>query len=92
MAVRADEVQEGAFFVTADQELRKVFRLVTDEHGRTHVWYQCKSAIVANRPFLFGHSRTDAPSLEDFAAQCDHRLSRASLREFRERGILLEFE
>lgn len=92
MVVRADEVREGEFFVTASQELRKVVRLVTDDQGRTHVWYQCKSATVANRPFLFGHSRNDAPLLEDFIAQCNHRLSRAAISELGERGILLEFE
>lgn len=92
MAIRADEVMIGSYFVTADQELRKVVRVVTDERGRTHVWYQCKSATTAGQPFLLGHTQADPPTLEVFIAQCDHPVGWAELGRLRERGILLQHE
>lgn len=92
MAVRADEAMIGTFFVTANQELRKVVRVTTDGQGCPRVWFQCKSAVAPNRPFLFGHTQANPPTLVDFIAQCDHRLSWAELGALRERGILLSGE
>ncbi len=92
MAVCADEVKTGMLFVTAGQELRKVVRVVTDGVGRRHVWFQCKSAVVPDHPFLFGHTQDNPPSLEDFIAQCDRRLGWTELCQLRKRGILLQHE
>ena len=92
MAVRADEVMIGRFFATSGQYLRKVVRVATDEQRGTHVWFQHKSAITPNQPFLFGHTQDDPPTLEDFIAQCDRQLGWTELCELRQRGILLQHE
>jgi hypothetical protein len=82
----------GALFVTTDQELRKVLLVRADDHGRTVVWYQSKSATVPNRPFLLAHPQSDAPTLDEFVAQCAQCLSWTESCRLRERGILLECE
>jgi len=92
MAVRADEVTPGEFFMAEGQELRKVFRVATDDRGITCVWYQCKAAAVSGQPLLFGHTQANPPTLDRFIAGCAYRLSSPELDELRRRGILLRYE
>lgn len=92
MAVRAAEVGAGRLFLTKDQHIRKVVRTVADEQGRTRVHYQCKRADTENRPFLFAHSPSDPPYLEDFIAQCERELTLNEIKQLRRSGVLLIYE
>jgi len=92
MAVQAGEIMPGDYFMTAERELRKVYRVAADGHGCRHVWYQCKPATLPAQPLLFGHTQAKPLPIEDFAAQCAYRLSEPELRQLRSAGVLLEYE
>lgn len=92
MALNAEDVVAGEYFLTPDRQLRKVVRVVRGDHGAAHVWYQCKSATVPNSPFLFGHTQANPPTLDEFVAQCERRLSWVEIRQLCETGILLTHE
>lgn len=92
MTVHINEVQIGAFFVTPNQQLRKVTRLETDAQSRTRVHYLSKSANIAGRQFNFGHTIANPPLIDSFITDCDHLLSTAEISQLRASNIILPNE
>ena len=89
MPVQISEVQSGAFFVTATEQLRKVTQIETHAQSRTRVHYLSKSAKKPGREFDFGHTKANPPLMESFILDCDHLLSAAEISQLRQANIIL---
>lgn len=92
MPVQSSEVQVGAFFITASEQLRKVTQVETDAQSRERVHYLSKSAKIANREFNFGHMKANPPLMDSFISDCDHLLSAAEISQLRKSNIILPNE
>ena len=92
MPVQINEVQVGAFFVTATEQLRKVTQIETDDQSRVRVHYLSKSAKNAGREFNFGHTKANPPLIESFISDCDHLLSAAEISQLRQSNVILPIE
>ena len=92
MSVQCSEVQVGAFFITASDQLRKVTQVETDTHSRERLHYLSKSAKIENREFNFGHTKANPPLMDSFISDCDHLLSAAEISQLRKSNIILPNE
>ena len=92
MPVQSSEVQVGAFFITADKQLRKVTQIETDAQSRDRVHYLSKSANIANRQFNFGHTKENPPLMDSFISDCDRLLSTLDILQLRKSNIILSNE
>ena len=92
MPVQSSEVQVGAFFITANDQLRKVTQIETDAQSRDRVHYLSKSAEIENREFNFGHTKANPPLMDSFISDCDHLLSAAEISQLRKSNIILPNE
>jgi hypothetical protein len=89
MPVQRCDVQAGAFFITANQQLRKVTQIETDAQSRERVHYLSKSARIASHEFNFGHITTNPPLMDSFISDCDHLLSALEISQLRDSNIIL---
>lgn len=87
MPVQIDHVQVGAFFVTTNQQLRKVTQIAG---GRVH--YLCKSARIPGRKFDPGHTNANPPLIDSFIPECERLLSETEVRCLRSMNIILPGE
>lgn len=92
MPVQSSEVQIGAFFITPNDQLRKVTKITIDEQSRTQVHYLSKSAKIQGRAFSFAATKAKPPLMDTFISDCDHLLSDLEIKTFRTQKIILDDE
>ena len=92
MSVLEGDVQVGAFFMTATQQLRKVTEIETDDQNRMRIHYLCKSAKKSGYAFGFGSTKDNPPLLETFIAACESKLSDSEVEQLHQTDVLLSNE
>jgi hypothetical protein len=83
MAISADQLVQGRIYITAGEQLRMITSM---SGGKVH--YQSKSAKQPNRSWDEGQLAANAPSVETFCADVDHRLTLAELETLIASGVL----
>ena len=83
MAISADQLVQGRIYITGGEQLRMITSV---SGGKVH--YQSKSGKQPNRPWDEGQLATNAPSVETFCADVDHRLTLAELETLIASGVL----